>query len=342
MQATQIPLRHDPDDDQIWRRHLAGAIRDPRTLLARLGLTDSPLASALDTAPEFAVRVPEPLLACMEPGNPNDPVLRQVLALDLERRQVAGFTADPLSERSQNPIPGLLHKYHGRALLIVSGGCAVHCRYCFRRHFPYADNNPGLAQLQPALDYLSEQTEIREIILSGGDPLMLDDAALDRLLTRLEAIPHLQRLRLHTRFPVVIPQRLTRALAQRLAASRLRAVMVLHVNHANELQPLLLDALEPLRRNRIALLNQAVLLRGVNDSLPALSALNERCFDQGITPYYLHLLDQVSGAAHFEVPEAEARRLYSALAASQPGYLVPRLVREQPGLPGKQPLPPQW
>lgn len=325
-----------------WRRLLADAIDDPRVLLDALGLGESPLARAVDLAPDFPVRVPAPLLARMRRGDPDDPILRQVLALDVERAEVPGWIDDPLAEGAANPAPGLLHKYAGRALLIAAPGCAVHCRYCFRRHFPYADNTPGTRGLEAALDALAADEGITEIILSGGDPLLLDDAALDRLLTRLEAIPHLERLRLHTRFPVVLPQRITPALVERLAAGRLRPVMVIHANHAAELGDDVAEALDALRDARVPLLNQAVLLAGVNDDVERLRSLSERLLDCGVLPYYLHLPDRVRGTAHFDVDEARARALHEALAASTPGYLVPRLVREVPGAPGKTALSPRW
>lgn len=325
-----------------WRRVLAEAVTDGRELLRRVGLDGHPLAATLDPDTPFPVRVPEPLLQRIARGDPDDPILRQVLALDAERLEVTGFGEDPLGERDANPEPGLLHKYRGRALLITTGGCAVHCRYCFRRHFPYGENNPGRRGLDAALAHLAAADGVREIILSGGDPLLLDDEALAALLDRLEAIDGLERLRIHSRFPVVIPQRITPALVARLAAGRLRPVLVLHANHARELGDDVAEALEPLRAARIPLLNQAVLLRGVNDSVGALRALSERLFDLGVMPYYLHLLDRVRGAAHFEVPEDRARSLYDELAGSTPGYLVPRLVRETPGAPGKHWLPPRW
>lgn len=325
-----------------WRDLLAGAVTDPQVLLARLGLTDHPIGRRIVAAPAFPVRVPEPYLACMTPGDPDDPLLRQVLSLTDEERTVPGYVPDPLAERGANPVPGLLHKYRGRALLIAAGGCAVHCRYCFRRHFPYADNNPGRRGLESALDYLRSHADIREVILSGGDPLLLDDDALEWLLERLAAIPHLRRLRIHTRFPVVIPQRLTPRLLALLAESRLRSVLVLHLNHPRELETGLREALAPLRPLGVPVFNQAVLLAGVNDRLDTLLALCERGFDAGILPYYLHLLDPVAGTAHFDVTEARARELYDALAAELPGYLLPRLVRERAGDPGKLPLPPRF
>lgn len=330
---------HATDD---WRTLLASAVTDSQELLRRLDLSDHPLATTLQQNPNFPVRVPAPYLACMRRGDADDPLLRQVLAVALEEQSTPGFSRDPLGESGQNPLPGLLHKYRGRALLIASGGCAVHCRYCFRRHFPYGDNNPGRRGLQPALDYLDAHPDIHEIILSGGDPLMLDDDALQWLVERLERIPHLTRLRIHTRFPVVIPQRLTPALVDLLAATRLRSVVVLHLNHPRELGTGIIDAIAPLRQRGVPLLNQAVLLKGVNDDLATLSALCEQSFDAGIAPYYLHLLDRVTGAAHFEVSVPDARQLYDELAAILPGYLLPRLVREQPGAPGKVALAPRW
>jgi EF-P beta-lysylation protein EpmB len=233
-------------------------------------------------------------------------------------------------------VPGLLHKYQNRALLITTGACAVHCRYCFRRHYPYSEGHSGGAQLPAALAYLERETDIEEVILSGGDPLMLDDEKIAALLTALEAIPHLKRVRLHSRTPVVLPQRITEALADRLAASRLQAVLVVHVNHAQELRAGLPERLPALRAAGVTLLNQAVLLRGVNDSLAALTALSDGLFAAGILPYYLHLLDPVAGAGHFAVEEGEAFALYQALCEARSGYLVPKLTREIPGRAGKQ------
>ncbi len=325
-----------------WRDLLAGAVTDPLRLLARLELSAHPISRRIVAAPAFPIRVPEPYLACMTPGDPDDPLLRQVLAVADEERTVAGFATDPLAENGANPVPGLLHKYRGRALLIAAGGCAIHCRYCFRRHFPYADNNPGRRGLESALDYLRSHADIHEVILSGGDPLLLDDDALDWLLARLAGISHLRRLRIHSRLPVVIPQRLTPRLLDLLTGSRLRSVLVLHMNHPRELQTGLREVLEPLRRTDVPILNQAVLLAGVNDCVDTLVTLCEQGFDAGILPYYLHLLDRVAGTAHFEVEEERARKLYDALAAELPGYLLPRLVRERPGDPGKLPLAPRF
>ena len=271
----------------------------------------------------------------MRPGDPDDPLLRQVLSSRREWDSVAGFSADPLAECAANPRPGLLHKYRGRALLLATHSCAVHCRYCFRRHFPQEASAPG-AHWQAALDYIAAHRELREIILSGGDPLMLHDALLAQLLCALEEIPHLRGLRVHTRLPVAIPARITGALIERLAASRLRATMVVHINHAQEIDSDVAAALRRVGGRGIALLNQSVLLRGVNDSTTALIELSESLhYKAGVLPYYLHLPDRVAGSAHFYVDAAEGRQLMAQLRATLPGYLVPRLVREEAGAAAK-------
>lgn len=331
-----IPISLESGQSDDWRALQRRALRSPAALLAALGLENDPLAETLDPASPFPLRVPPPFLAAMTPGDPNDPVLRQVLSLTAERAAVPGFRTDPLEEADHSPTPGLLHKYAGRALLITTGACAVHCRYCFRRHFPYPDAHSQGAKLEAALAYLEKTPSVEEIILSGGDPLMLDDEKLAALLTRLEALPHLKRLRIHSRTPVVLPQRLTPVLVERLSASRLQPVLVVHVNHAQELRAGLPERVPALRAAGITVLNQAVLLAGVNDSLDALTALGDALFAAGILPYYLHLLDPVAGAAAFAVPRDQALALYRALCEARSGYLVPRLAEEIPGRGGKQ------
>ena len=293
------------------------------------------LPAAQRAAALFPLRVPEPFLARMTPGNPGDPLLRQVLPLDVEAQPAAGFQPDPVGDRPALQPGGVLHKYHGRALLVTTGACAVHCRYCFRRHFPYADANASADRWQAALDYLSRHPEIPEVILSGGDPLSLSDRRLAALADGLAAIPHLRRLRIHSRLPVVLPERVDDAFLNWFAAGRLQPVMVIHANHGNEIDGQVAAALAKLRQRGVVLLNQAVLLRGVNDDVDALAQLGERLFESGVLPYYLHLLDRVQGAAHFEVPEAEAQALHRALSGRLPGYLVPRLVREEAGAAAK-------
>jgi EF-P beta-lysylation protein EpmB len=262
-----------------------------------------------------------------------------VLATAEERHGAPGFVTDPVGDAAAERTPGLLQKYRGRALLIATGACAVHCRYCFRHHYPYSEAGSLWDRIERALAILRDSTEIAELILSGGDPLMLDDAMLARLFARLaDDVPHLRRVRLHTRLPVVLPSRVTDDLCRLLRGDGPRAVVVIHANHPRELSPSVLAALAALRDAHIPLLNQSVLLRGVNDSSDVLAELSERLFDAGVASYYLHQLDRVAGAAHFEVPDAEALGLIADLRARLPGYLVPRLVREVPGAAHKVPL----
>ena len=267
----------------------------------------------------------------MRPGDPDDPLLLQVLDRAEERADVVGYVADPLGERDASPSPGLIHKYAGRVLLTATTVCPVHCRYCFRRHFPYDAHRLTPANLASALDHVRADPSIREVILSGGEPLMLKDAPLARLLDEIEAIEHVELLRIHSRFPVVVPQRVTRALVERLAASRCRVTLVLHANHAAEIDGTVAEALAPLVTSPVTLLNQSVLLAGINDSVDALEALSRALHRAGVLPYYLHVLDPVAGTAHFSVDDARARALVDALIDRLPGYLVPTPVRELAG-----------
>jgi EF-P beta-lysylation protein EpmB len=313
-----------------WRRALASAFTDADTLLAALGLRASDIPD-LDPMPEaFRMLVPKGFAALMRRGDPQDPLLRQVLPLRAETSEVEGFVADPVGDAAADRGHGLLQKYQGRALLVTTGACAVHCRYCFRRHFPYSNQAGTAAIAQIAMD-----PSLSEVILSGGDPLMVDDRQLDRLITKLEAIPHLRRLRIHTRVPVVLPERITPQLGERLATSRLQTLVVIHANHPRELGDAAEQALQRLRQCRITLLNQSVLLRGVNDNEHRLCSLSERLFACGVLPYYLHQLDPVRGAAHFNIEDHAARELIAAVRGRLPGYLVPRLVREHPGASAK-------
>ncbi len=329
-----ITLKSVAWQSEDWSRQLAAAVTDLDTLLGALELTRSDLA--LDDAPDFPLRVPRPFIRRMRIGDPNDPLLRQVLPVAAEREVREGFVSDPLSERDAARGTGIIQKYAGRVLLIAAPSCAVHCRYCFRRHFPYDEHQSD--QRFPDLDAIASDATIQEVILSGGDPLMLKDAALARLVTRLEAMPHLTRLRIHTRLPVVIPARMTAALLERLAASHLATSIVVHVNHPNELDGALERALRSVPDHGIALLNQSVLLRGVNDDADVLTALSERLFSCGALPYYLHLPDAVAGTGHFSVSAEEGRALVAKLAARLSGYLVPRLAREIAGADAKQVL----
>jgi EF-P beta-lysylation protein EpmB len=321
-----------------WQRALASAIRDPDALIDALGLPEDLRRAARGAAKLFPLLVPLSFLRRMRPGDPSDPLLLQVLPLGAEAETVAGFASDALDEQNAHAAPGLLQKYEGRALLIATGACAVHCRYCFRRSFPYGQEPRRMADWEPTLDWVRQESSVREIILSGGDPLMLTDARLSEMLRRLDAIEHLDRLRIHTRLPVVVPERVTRPLVKLLRSLRMTPIVVVHANHPAEVVGDCARALRRLVRSGLTVLNQAVLLRGINDSVDALCGLSERLVNLGVLPYYLHQLDRVAGTAHFEVPEERGVELVEALRRRLPGYAVPQYVREIPGQPHKVPL----
>ena len=320
-----------------WQRALSRAITKPEDLIDALGLDPALLAGARAANEVFALRVTPSYLARMRHGDRNDPLLRQVLPLIEETEQFDGYVADPLAERDYTRAPNLLQKYTGRALLISTQACAIHCRYCFRREFPYDEQQEeqGASRWSAALAAIAADDSIEEMILSGGDPLSLSDARLTQLTDAIQAIPHVRRLRLHTRQPVVLPSRVDGGLLGWLRTLRLPTVVVLHINHANEIDEAVRAACARLRGAGVTLLNQSVLLRGVNDDVETLANLSRTLFDAGITPYYLHLPDRVRGTAHFDVPEARARELVAGLTARLSGYLVPRLVREVPGAASK-------
>ncbi|MCW8889758.1 MAG: EF-P beta-lysylation protein EpmB [Sedimenticola sp.] len=321
----------------LWQQALSTAFTDIDELFSYLQLDKHLLPEARLAASQFGLKIPREFAELIKKGDPEDPLLRQVLPLGAEQRITEGFVSDPVGDLDTSLIPGVLHKYRGRLLLIASGSCAVHCRYCFRRHFPYQESTIYRDKWQKAIDYIAQATDIDEIILSGGDPLTLSDGRLAELVAQLDRLTHLKRLRIHTRLPVVIPSRLTRDFRQILFSSRLRSVLVLHINHAREITPALAERLNEMKRGGITLLNQSVLLKGVNDCLTTLTQLSHALFEAGILPYYLHMLDKVQGAAHFEVNEEIAQQLQIQLRDNLPGYLVPKWVREQAGLAAKQP-----
>ncbi|MEO2013007.1 MAG: EF-P beta-lysylation protein EpmB [Fuerstiella sp.] len=322
-----------------WQRQLAEAIRDPQELLARLQLpSESPAVPAAAAVQGFPTLVPHSFLARMEPGNRNDPLLLQVLPVAAEADQVFGFTADPVGDSSARAAAGMLHKYHGRALLITTGTCAVHCRYCFRREYPYHEEPRRMTDWEPALQQIRQDESITEVILSGGDPLILNDDRLRTLCSRIDSIDHVERLRIHTRLPVVLPARVTDKLLTLLTGLRSQPVVVIHANHGNEIAADCESALRTIVRAGIPVLNQAVLLKNVNDSVEALESLCRRLINIGVMPYYLHQLDRVQGAAHFEVSDSQARELVNGIRRRLPGYAVPQLVREIPGESSKTPL----
>jgi L-lysine 2,3-aminomutase len=320
-----------------WRELWRDAITDPVELLQAVGLGGRADLLPPDDA-GFALRVPRGFVARMRRNDPFDPLLLQVLPQLAEHDQAEGFTLDAVGDMASKAGHGVLHKYDGRALLIASGSCAINCRYCFRRHFPYGEEIAAASQWHEALAHVKADPSIRELILSGGDPLALATHKLEELTRSLADLPHIIRLRIHSRLPVVLPERVDDAFIGWLAAVPLQKVVVLHANHANELDASVDAACARLRAAGATVLNQSVLLRGINDDADTLAELSERLFAAGVLPYYLHQLDRVQGAAHFEVDDKRALALMEALRARLPGYLVPRLVREVGGDASKRPL----
>jgi EF-P beta-lysylation protein EpmB len=342
-----MPASRAPQASATWQQVLKQAIRDPEELCRLLDLAElAPQAGR--AAQDFPLFVPRGFLARMRRGDARDPLLRQVLPLDEEltapgissgdASHEAIYSSDPVGDGPATLSHGLLQKYRSRALIVATGACAVHCRYCFRRAFPYGESPRSPADWQPAIDLIAADASLREVILSGGDPLTLVDTHLAELARRISAVGHIRRLRIHTRLPIMIPERVTDELLRWLTGGRLTPIVVLHANHPAELADDVAGAIGRLADAGIPLLNQAVLLRGVNDDADTLTDLCERLVDLRVMPYYLHQLDRVLGAAHFEVPVAEGRDLMTKLRARLPGYAVPRYVREIPGADGKVPL----
>ncbi len=334
--GSVVPLGAGPFAD--WHRCLSRSIRDPDRLIERLGLPESFREPARAAARDFPVMVTESYLRRMRSGDPHDPLLRQVLPLGAEQNEAPGFQPDAVGDHAARHAPGLLQKYAGRALLIATGSCAVHCRYCFRREYPYGDEPRRLADWRPALDAIAADDSLHEIILSGGDPLILTDARLYDMIAQLADIAHLRRLRIHSRLPIVLPERVTDDLIALLRGTRLTPIIVVHANHPREVVDDCRDALLRIVTSGITTLNQAVLLRGINDDVDVQTELCERLVDVGVLPYYLHQLDRVRGAAHFEVHESAGLALIKALRERLPGYAVPRYVREVAGEGFKRPI----
>ncbi|MDH5473807.1 MAG: EF-P beta-lysylation protein EpmB [Gammaproteobacteria bacterium] len=321
-----------------WQQQLAQAITDPLELLQLLKLDIDDFPFCQQASEQFQLKLPRAYINKIELGNPNDPLLRQVMATGAELTINNHYCSDPVGDLASMPVPGLLHKYQGRVLLITTGACAIHCRYCFRRHFPYSDNHSSKNQWHDSLQYIQQHSDILEVILSGGDPLMLSDSKLEQLIHQLDAISHVKTLRIHTRIPITLPARITEELIITLTSSRLQVCVVVHANHPNEITVEEQLALKRLHQAGIHLLNQSVLLKDINDCSVILSDLSQSLFSSATLPYYLHLLDPVQGASHFHVDEQQAIKLIEELRNTLPGYLVPKLVKETAGKKSKLPV----
>ena len=319
-----------------WQTQLASAFTDFQTLYDYLQLSPNDLNFSLDAVKQFPLRVPLAFASRIEKSNPLDPLLRQILPINDELKSYAGFSDDPVGDLNAVKQTGVLHKYHGRVLLINTGACAIHCRYCFRRNFPYADLQLSKQQESEVIQTIQNDTSIQEVILSGGDPLILNDARLARLFEALAQILTLKRIRIHTRLPIVLPARVTDELLEILKNSPKKIIVVLHCNHANEIDEDVAKACQRLTLAGATLLNQSVLLQGVNDNAETLCSLSERLFEVGVLPYYLHFLDKANGTGHFQVSKTEALALLTAVQNQLSGYLVPKLVTEQAGELSKQ------
>ncbi len=319
-----------------WQQQLAEAFNNIEALCHYLHLSPDDLPVSIAATKNFPLLIPLSFAACIEKGNPHDPLLRQVLPINEELLDYPGFSNDPVGDLASATQTGVLHKYHGRVLFINTGSCAINCRYCFRRNFPYADLQLSKQKEDAALQAIQNDTSISEVILSGGDPLLLSDSRLARLIQQLESIKHLKRIRIHSRLPIVLPARITGEFINTLTQSAKQIIIVTHCNHANEISDRVIASCKSLKNAGITLFNQAVLLKGVNDNAEALCNLSEQLFCHGIIPYYLHLLDKATGTGHFEVSETQALALIRQVQATLPGYMVPKLVKEQAGAHSKQ------
>jgi EF-P beta-lysylation protein EpmB len=320
--------------NQDWREQIRSGFHDPASLLSYLGLS----SMSVGHSASFPLRVPRAFAQRMRPKDPQDPLLLQVLPDPDEGTSNPGFSIDPVGDLESRSAPAILHKYRGRVLVMTTGACAVHCRYCFRQHYPYSGQTVNSRRWEAAIAYLRGHEDIEEVILSGGDPFMLATRKLRRLSDDLSALPTIRRLRIHTRMPVVLPDRVTSGLLGWLSDLTLPTVIVIHANHAREFDGSVDQALARLGKTGAFLLNQSVLMKGINDNFEDLKQLMERSFGAGVLPYYLHQLDRVAGSARFEVSDSKATSLIKMLRESLPGYLVPRLVREERDQPNKTPV----
>ena len=323
--------------DPNWQKELANSFNSPETLLAYLGFDVKAHTKDNHARNLFAVRVPRFFADLMAKNDLNDPLLKQVMPVADEFVVDPDFSTDPLEEQ-QSSEQGMLHKYHNRVLLMVRGGCAVNCRYCFRRHFPYAEHHNNKADWLEVFKQIGSDPNIDEIILSGGDPLMANDDYLLWMLQQINLIPSIKRVRIHSRLPVVLPYRITEQFLQLCQQAQQQIIMVLHINHPQEISAELADKVALLIQVGVTVLNQAVMLRGINDSTDTQMALNETLFTHRIQPYYLHLFDKVQGAAHFAISDERAVAIMRDVMTKQSGYMVPKLVREIGGEASKTPV----
>ena len=334
MQKNILMMKRQPSETMAestpWKKEMANMLRDPQELCELLGISGKEKQQVEAACELFPLRIPRPYLSRIKPNDLNDPLLLQALPQAAELLITEGYVSDPLEEERFTPVPGLLHKYSGRVLIVLNGSCAIHCRYCFRRHFPYQEHQIGAEDWQKILDYISADDSIQEVILSGGDPLSCTDKVLARRCEDLAAISHVNTLRLHSRLPIMIPQRIDENCLSWMQETRLKVVMVIHANHAQELDADVESALNRLSAAGVLLLNQSVLLKGVNDSVDALEALSRRLLSCDVMPYYLHVFDAVQGAAHFDIGDEASKGLLDELKNRVAGYLVPKLVRELP------------
>ncbi len=333
---NQHQIEREPPSD--WQQSLVDVITSPHTLLDMLQLKPEQVGLCTSQSLSFPVRVPREFVARMKMGDPRDPLLLQVLPTGQELLAMPGYTRDPLQEQQVNKLPGLIHKYRGRVLLTVTGSCAINCRYCFRQNFSYKDNNPGRAGWEKIVDYIAEDSSINEIIFSGGDPLVAKNSLLKQIIQSFSKLPQIKRLRIHTRLPIVIPTRITEELIDILKESGLKIIIVVHANHPNEIDASVERSLRSLGDSGFTVLNQAVLLKDINDDAKVLAELCEKLFECGCLPYYIHTLDKVAGSAHFDVNVTRAREIIWELSQLLPGYLVPKLVKEVPGVLSKVPV----
>lgn len=310
-------------------------IRDIANLYRRLKLPTEIPQSISAINDQFPLRAPLSFVKQIDPTNPADPLLRQILPDLVEQREVAGFSDDPVGDLNNNVNDGVIHKYHNRVLLTVTGACAIHCRYCFRRNFPYSSENPRRNNWEGAIDYIRQHPEIEEVILSGGDPLMVETESLNRLVEQIEKIDHIKRLRIHSRIPVVAPEMITEQILTWIGGITLPVTMVIHSNHPNEISAQVIDTLDKLSQVGVSIFNQSVLLKGVNDEPHLLAELSKKLFNAGVQPYYLNLLDRASGTAHFEVDDKSTREIIKTLQTLLPGYMLPKVVRDRGGKSGK-------